>query len=143
MVIIAAVDKSARASVVIREAKQLARAFEEPVHVVHVMTQSEFVNLQQTSADRTGDIVDIDEVREMAAEVAQDAMGDVEVPYEAIGLMGDPASRIIRYADEQEARYIVIAGRKRSPTGKVIAGSVAQSIILNAECPVVSVIQQP
>lgn len=142
MVIIGAVDKSARASAVVREAGKLASAFEEPAHIVHVMTQSQFVDLQQTSAKRVGDIVDMDEVREMAAEVAEDAVEEFDVPYETVGLVGDPASQLVRYADEQDAQYIVIAGRKRSPTGKVIAGSVAQSVILNAGCPVVSVIQQ-
>nr|WP_268762303.1 universal stress protein [Halorubrum saccharovorum] len=47
----------------------------------------------------------------------------------------------MRYADERDARYIVVSPRRRSKTGKVLFGSVAQSILLNATTPVVSTIE--
>ena len=44
----------------------------------------------------------------------------------------------VAYADEQDARYIVVSPQQRSQTGKILFGSVAQSVLLNAGCPVVS-----
>jgi nucleotide-binding universal stress UspA family protein len=49
---------------------------------------------------------------------------------------GDPADQILAAADDADADLVVVAGRKRSPTGKALFGSVTQSVILNADCPV-------
>ena len=57
---------------------------------------------------------------------------DVEVAESS----GDPADQLLEAAQEGDADLIVVAGRKRSPTGKALFGSVTQSVILNAERPV-------
>lgn len=49
---------------------------------------------------------------------------------------GDPAEQILDVASDTDANLIVVAGRKRSPTGKALFGSVTQSVILNADRPV-------
>ncbi|WP_251344047.1 universal stress protein [Haloplanus halophilus] len=49
---------------------------------------------------------------------------------------GDPAEQILDAATDGDANLIVVAGRKRSPTGKALFGSVTQSVILNADRPV-------
>jgi nucleotide-binding universal stress UspA family protein len=49
---------------------------------------------------------------------------------------GDPAEQILDVAASEDANLIVVAGRKRSPTGKALFGSVTQSVILNADRPV-------
>ena len=49
---------------------------------------------------------------------------------------GDPAEQILDVATAEDANLIVVAGRKRSPTGKALFGSVTQSVILNADRPV-------
>lgn len=139
MVIIAAVDRSNRAEVVLDEANALADAFDEPIHVVHVLSRSEFVELGTTRAEER-DPVDMDEVKDVARDVAAEAASRLDSHYEAVGLMGKPSTQVVDYAANHDARYIVVGGRKRSPTGKVIFGSCAQSILLNAECPVLSII---
>lgn len=52
---------------------------------------------------------------------------------------GDPADEIQRVARDIDADQIVVGGRKRSPVGKAVFGSVSQEVILNAERPVLSV----
>jgi nucleotide-binding universal stress UspA family protein len=51
----------------------------------------------------------------------------------------DVAGEILTVAAEVDARVVVVGIRRRSPMGKLIMGSVAQRIILDAECPVVAV----
>ena len=49
---------------------------------------------------------------------------------------GDPADEILVVAQEIEADCIAMGGRKRSPTGKIIFGSVTQSVLLSSDRPV-------
>lgn len=49
---------------------------------------------------------------------------------------GDPAEEILTHAAQNDTDLICIAGRKRSPTGKALFGSVTQDVILGTELPV-------
>jgi nucleotide-binding universal stress UspA family protein len=51
----------------------------------------------------------------------------------------DAADQILRLAEELNAELIVIGLRRRTPVGKLILGSQAQTILLEAECPVLAV----
>jgi len=51
----------------------------------------------------------------------------------------DPAEDLISVAEEVSADFIVIGLRRRSPVGKLILGSNAQRILLDASCPVLAV----
>lgn len=50
-----------------------------------------------------------------------------------------PADEILATAEEVSAELIVIGLRRRSPTGKLLFGSTAQSVLLGADCPVLAV----
>ena len=54
----------------------------------------------------------------------------------------EPAETIVSIADEIKADRIVMAGRKKSPTGKAIFGSVTQTVLLNSEIPVTVVMTE-
>ena len=51
----------------------------------------------------------------------------------------EPAEDLIGIAAEVSAELIVIGLRRRSPVGKLILGSNAQRILLDAKCPVLAV----
>jgi nucleotide-binding universal stress UspA family protein len=51
----------------------------------------------------------------------------------------DPAEDLINVAQEVSADVIIIGLRRRSPVGKLILGSNAQRILLDAPCPVLAV----
>jgi nucleotide-binding universal stress UspA family protein len=51
----------------------------------------------------------------------------------------EPAEDLISIAEASEAELIVIGLRRRSPVGKLILGSNAQRILLDAQCPVLAV----
>ena len=46
---------------------------------------------------------------------------------------------LVQLADEHKVDEIIIGVRRRSKVGKLLFGSTAQYVILNASCPVVSV----
>lgn len=51
----------------------------------------------------------------------------------------DPAEDLVNVAAEVGADFIVIGLRRRSPVGKLILGSNAQRVLLEAPCPVLAV----
>lgn len=51
----------------------------------------------------------------------------------------DPADDLVNVATEVNAEFIVIGLRRRSPVGKLILGSNAQRVLLDAPCPVLAV----
>ncbi len=50
-----------------------------------------------------------------------------------------PGEDLVQYAEENQIDQIVIGVRQRSKVGKLLFGSTAQYVILEAPCPVVSV----
>ena len=139
MAIVAAIDRSDRAATIVEHAARLGDAFDEPVHVVHVLTRDEFVSLERTSVGDTGRTVPVEDVVQVAEEIAADVIDDAGVDARPVGLLGDPADELVAYVDSNDASYLVVAGRKRSPVGKALFGSVVQSVLLDAPCPVVSI----
>lgn len=51
----------------------------------------------------------------------------------------DADEDVLEAAAREQASMIVIGLRRRSPTGKLLFGSTAQRILLDAECPVLAV----
>ena len=52
---------------------------------------------------------------------------------------GDVAEDLLIVAREVSAEVIVIGVRHRTPVGKMLMGSVAQKVLLDAQCPVLAV----
>jgi len=57
--------------------------------------------------------------------------------HQSVGV--DVGSEIVRAAEESHAELVVIGIRTRSPVGKALMGSVAQTVIMDAPCPVLTV----
>ncbi|WP_435152924.1 universal stress protein [Haladaptatus sp. DFWS20] len=67
---------------------------------------------------------------------AQEALEDVGIETDVVETSGSPADTILDIAEERDVDCICVGGRKRSPAGKALFGSVAQSVILTAKRPV-------
>ena len=78
---------------------------------------------------------------EREVEVIHELLHDAGVEHEVRQLVrGNDASHdVIAVAEEESAELIVIGLRRRSPVGKLIMGSVAQAVLLDARCPVLAV----
>lgn len=63
------------------------------------------------------------------------------VPHEVLHPVGDydPAEEILKTAETRQAHLIVLGLRPRTPVGKLLLGSTAQRVLLEAGCPVLAV----
>lgn len=123
----------------IKEAAELAEAFADSLHVVHV------TKLEIPADDIGSDFADesVSQLESSAADSAREALGDVTVSTEVVGIVEENVSKaLLDYADQVDARYIVIGGRKRTPVGKALFGSTTQLILLEATVPVVTVMDR-
>ena len=83
------------------------------------------------------DAIDSEQQMESVRKQLRDAGVEYEVRQLVRGL--DPADDLLNVATEVEAEFIVIGLRRRSPVGKLILGSNAQRVLLDAPCPVLAV----
>jgi nucleotide-binding universal stress UspA family protein len=51
----------------------------------------------------------------------------------------EPGEDLVRLAEEQQVDEIIVGVKRRSKVGKLVFGSTAQYVILNATCPVATV----
>jgi nucleotide-binding universal stress UspA family protein len=104
-----------------------AQRREEPLHILNTARGDTLSDPRYASEDT------LDEVR-----ARLDATG---VVYEIRQLIrGHEASEeLVEEADRLKASLIVIGLRRRTATGKLITGSQAQRILLDANCPVLAV----
>jgi nucleotide-binding universal stress UspA family protein len=134
MAVLAAITESEYDEKVISEAIELAEAFGDELHVVNVRT---YDSLDKADSTTTPD----QSVKEAITAAAADAVGETNVPTVPVGLIGTPEDELLQYASSIDPRYIVIGDVKRSPLGKAIFGSRLQTVILGADCPVLTVVQ--
>ena len=76
----------------------------------------------------------------LAAELAASGVSyEIRTPAD----VHDSAEELIRTAETTDADFIVIGLRRRSPVGKLLLGSNAQRVLLDAACPVLAVKAEP
>lgn len=83
-------------------------------------------------AARGDNVPDVREVETRWPDIA----GRVEVER---GDLGDPSDTVVQVAQRRDARLVVLGLRARTPVGKLVFGSTAQRILLDATCPVLAV----
>lgn len=99
-------------------------------------------SVHAVNSKRGGDETTAEEVRlgEDALNVVSSRLGAVATVETHQFIRGNaPQEDILEHAASVEADEIVITLRRRTPAGKALFGSVAQSVMLNSERPVVSI----
>ncbi|MCE0488221.1 universal stress protein [Ornithinimicrobium sediminis] len=95
------------------------------------------------NSHRGGREFDGDEARRFdeLLETLEKSLDEQGVAHEVRTLVrgNDPSEDLIAAAEESDADFIVIGLRRRTPVGKLILGSNAQRILLDASCPVLAV----
>ena len=104
-----------------------AKLREQPLHIVNSARGDALVDKRFVQEGK------LEELR-----ATLDASGVVyEIDQQVRG--HDASEEVVDAADRVKASLIVIGLRRRTPTGKLITGSQAQRILLDANCPVLAV----
>ena len=129
MEILVGYDGSKVAEDALKLAKKQALAFDATrVHVVTSMTRADNSQLDEVTEAEGG------------LEYAKSIIENKGVPCETHLLIRGlaPGEDIVAFAREYQVDVIVVGLRKRSRVGKLLLGSTARYVILNAHCPVLS-----
>ena len=59
-----------------------------------------------------------------------------EVPYEHRLIIGDPATEIVRLANDEHVDMIVMGTHGRTGLSRLLMGSVAEAVVRRSDCPV-------
>lgn len=95
----------------------------------------------QTTMEGPDSIDDIEtQAEETAAELGEELLDD-NVQFQAVGLVDDLPDALLSEAADRNCDHIFITGKKRSPTGKVLFGDDTQSVLLNFDGPVTTLIK--
>lgn len=108
------------------------------VVLAHVFSEEEYADVRDKLGIEPDAEVTPDDVAERYSTVREvrEALESAEIPHVVAGRVGDYDDHIVDLLEEERADLAVVGGRSRSPTGKAVFGSTAQSIMLNAPCPV-------
>jgi nucleotide-binding universal stress UspA family protein len=139
--ILLATDASKDAEKAAVIASDIANSTGSELHVLHVGNTKDFhiaPGAEQSFSPRT---VSLGEIREKAEKTLEEAVKQVE---EAGGTVaqahlrsGDPDDEILRFCDEQGGFGLIVMGsRGLTRIKRVVMGSVSESVVRHAHCPV-------
>ncbi|MFC6716577.1 universal stress protein [Natrialbaceae archaeon GCM10025810] len=118
---------------------EVAAPADATVVLAHVFTSSEYDEVLERlefDAERSEIVPDDVAARHSTVRELVAALEERDVEYEIRGAVGDHSDAIVDLAESVDADRVIVGGRRRSPTGKAVFGSTAQSVMLSAPCPV-------
>ena len=129
MKILVGYEESRVADAALKLALKHAKAFGADLFIV--------TSLEQSSALKKEDI---DRAENRLEKISKPFSTD-DIPCETRAIVSyqSPGEDLVSFANEQGVDEIIIGVKRRSKVGKLVFGSNAQYIILEASCPVVSV----
>lgn len=129
MTVAVAHQVSATARIALVQAVQEARFRETDLHVLHVVTAALDADIEESY--RLG----------VSDEIERAVGSDTEVSWKLHlrTVKADVGDAIVDLTNQLRPDLLVIGARPRSPVGKALLGSVAQTIILEASVPVLVV----
>ena len=139
--ILVATDFSHDANRALTMAAELARALSARLTIFHVVQMPTYAffggGTFVPSPELTAEIMS-DARRWLAA--AKERLSGLKV--ETVCFDGDPASLIVRWAEEHKPDLIVLGTHGRRGLRRLILGSVAEHVLRSASCPVLTVHDQ-
>ena len=136
--VVVALDLGPASNATLAGAVALAGGLGARLLPLHVLTDEAFEDYRR--ANPAGAFVD-SVMEHLAGEIASavaDA-GATDITEDPIVVRGEAHTAVIEAAKRHHADYLVIGIRNRSRVGKLLMGSAAQEILLDAPCPILGI----
>lgn len=121
---------------VVQHAIEHAVNHDSELHAVHVVAEQILEKMEEDDEREPGGVGSKGS-REVLSDVERKVPEDIE--FVSQELTGTPASSIVRYANENNIDLIVMGTHGRSGVKRYVLGSVAEEVVRNANCPVLTV----
>lgn len=116
------------------------RAVEHAVKTAGMFPEAELKMIYvvdfNTANDERMSKEDTKTIRERVTQPAMELARQAEVNVELVVFEGDPAQRILQYADANQLDHLVIGSRGLNVVQEMMLGSVSHKVIKEAQCPV-------
>jgi nucleotide-binding universal stress UspA family protein len=129
MKILVGYDGTSSAKEALNLAKIHAKAFNASVDVI--------TSMQKGTEHQREDIEQAERGLEYAKSVFEDS--DIACKTHLLIRGLSPGEDLVEFAEENQVDEIIVGVKRRSKVGKLLMGSTAQYVILQAGCPVISV----
>lgn len=140
--ILFATDYSEASQHALQYGSWLAKCTAGRLYIVHVSEREPYPVGELFDEEPKPNTEEIDRLKSVVPE-------DASVPYEHHVLYGEPGSAevtkpakvIVDFANKENVEMIVLGTHGRSGFGRMLMGSVAESVVRHAHCPVITVRQ--
>ncbi|QLH78774.1 universal stress protein [Halosimplex rubrum] len=126
----------ARTEPVVTAVSNVAGPAGASVILAHVFSRERFAE----AGDRLGfgddAVPDAVAARQTTVQAFRDRLGEAGLDVTVRGSVGETGEEITGLAETTDADLVFVGGRKRRPSGKAVFGSTAQTVLLEAPCPV-------
>jgi len=149
--ILLAIDGSSEAELATRTAVDLSKQTNSELHMIHVLDILPTALLYPEATDPEGvelpDPILVEDVERQTEQRGKEMLeAEVERVRSAGGtvaqahlIMGDAAREIVHLAEDIEAGLVVMGSRGRRGISRALMGSVSDSVVRHAHCPVLVV----
>jgi nucleotide-binding universal stress UspA family protein len=121
---------------VVKHAIEHADNHDSELHAVHVVVEQIAERMEKDDDRHPG---------KLSSKNAKTVLSDIEgkipdrVQFKSKELTGSPSSAIVQYAAKNDIDLIVMGTHGRSGVRRYLLGSVAEEVVRNANCPVLTV----
>jgi nucleotide-binding universal stress UspA family protein len=133
-ILIGVEDDSERMEPVLTHATEIAQSLSAHVVLYHAYDSETFESLLESRNLESADPTEMAS-QNATVEAAAATLRDAGVEFSIEGATGDPGDELTKYVETHDVDHVFVGGRDRSPTEKLLLGSVSQQVIIDVDVP--------
>lgn len=133
-ILVAVGEEEQNASAIAEHVAEIATGVGAEVTLFRAFTEGEFSDWLDEMGYDSAQPVELAQRHRVVNEMAN-ILRDSNVKLTVEARVGPPAESVVDYVEQNEVDHVFLGGRRRSPTGKALLGSVGQQVLLRVDTP--------